>query len=171
MGRPRKDLTPEAMIKLAQMYCSVENMAFWFDCSIDVVQNRCRDFFDMTFEEFSKHHRQQALAGVKQILWQKALKGDNTCIINLLKAYDPDFKNGTTTEESRVYVLNNLFMPDQVRRIATAALEEADYIEAECSKENGTNKGDVAAIEKPTDSVLNSDVEEIRAVPSSPSDS
>lgn len=51
MGRPPKQIDNEQFRKLCGIQCTEEEIASWFDCSVETLRRWIRREFDATFEE------------------------------------------------------------------------------------------------------------------------
>lgn len=58
----------EEIEKLAAMACTMEEIAHWFDCSVDTLERN--------FAEIIKKGRSKGKMSMKRALFQKVLKGD-----------------------------------------------------------------------------------------------
>ena len=56
MGRPKIQIDKEQFEKLCGIQCTEEEIAAWFRCSVDTIENWCRDTYDTTFSEIFKRH-------------------------------------------------------------------------------------------------------------------
>lgn len=54
MGRPRKEINEKQFKNLCAMQCTEEEIAAWFDCSIDTINNWCKQTFGNTFSDTYK---------------------------------------------------------------------------------------------------------------------
>lgn len=54
MGRPRKQIDPKQFESLCGMMCTEEEIAGFFDCSVDTIENWCKRTYNETFSETFK---------------------------------------------------------------------------------------------------------------------
>ena len=54
MGRPRKEINNNEFEKLCGLQCTLEEIAGFFDCSPDTIENWCKREYDNTFSEIYK---------------------------------------------------------------------------------------------------------------------
>lgn len=56
MGRPRKDINAVEFEKLCGLQCTLSEIAGFFDCSEDTIENWCKREYNETFSETFKKH-------------------------------------------------------------------------------------------------------------------
>lgn len=56
MGRPRKEISEIEFEKLCTLQCTEEEIAGWFNCSVDTIENWCKRTYGETFSETYKKH-------------------------------------------------------------------------------------------------------------------
>ena len=56
MGRPRKEISEVEFEKLCTLQCTEEEIAGWFGCSVDTIENWCKRTYDETFSETYKKY-------------------------------------------------------------------------------------------------------------------
>lgn len=54
MGRPKKEIKQDEFEKLCNMQCTLSEIAGFFDCSEDTVQNWCKSTYNDTFSAIYK---------------------------------------------------------------------------------------------------------------------
>lgn len=54
MGRPRKEINNNEFEKLCGLQCTLEEIAGFFDCSPDTIENWCKREYDNTFSDIYK---------------------------------------------------------------------------------------------------------------------
>ena len=54
MGRPRKEISEVEFEKLCTLQCTEEEIAGWFGCSVDTIENWCKRTYSETFSETYK---------------------------------------------------------------------------------------------------------------------
>ncbi|GAH61840.1 unnamed protein product, partial [marine sediment metagenome] len=50
-GRPKIKIDWEEFNKLEIMQCTIEEIASWFGCSVDTIERRVKEKYEMTFAE------------------------------------------------------------------------------------------------------------------------
>ena len=60
MARPRKKIDVEQFTKLCNLQCTLEEIAAWFECSEDTIENWCKREHGCRFSDI---YKQYALAG------------------------------------------------------------------------------------------------------------
>ena len=68
MARPKKKIDIEELEKLAAMQCTLEEIANWFDVSIDTIERR--------FAVLIKKGRSKGRMSMKRALFEKMQRGD-----------------------------------------------------------------------------------------------
>ena len=54
MGRPRKEINNTEFEKLCGLQCTLEEIAGFFDCSEDTIENWCKREYESTFSDIYK---------------------------------------------------------------------------------------------------------------------
>lgn len=54
MGRPRKEFDTNHFEKLCEILCTEEEIAGWFDMSVDTLERRCKEIYGETFADVYK---------------------------------------------------------------------------------------------------------------------
>lgn len=54
MGRPKIDIKEDEFKKLCIIHCTEDEIAGWYHCSIDTINNWCKKVFKQTFSEVYK---------------------------------------------------------------------------------------------------------------------
>ena len=73
-GRPRKNIDAEQFNKLCGLQCTEEEIAAFFDCSVDTIENFCKREFKMTFSEIYKRKRDYGKISLRRSQWKLAEK-------------------------------------------------------------------------------------------------
>lgn len=73
-GRPRKKIDAEQFNKLCGLQCTEEEIAAFFDCSVDTIENFCKREFKMTFSEIYKRKRDYGKISLRRSQWKLAEK-------------------------------------------------------------------------------------------------
>lgn len=77
MARPRKKIDPDQVAKLAQIQCTMVEIAAVLQCSVDTLERR--------FAETIKRSREQGHASLKRAQYKAAIDGNVTMLIWLGK--------------------------------------------------------------------------------------
>ena len=56
MGRPKIEIDTKEFEKLCGIQCTLNEIAYWFHCSVDTIENFCKKNYKMTFSEAYKNH-------------------------------------------------------------------------------------------------------------------
>lgn len=57
-GRPRKEISQDNFEKLCAMFCTEEEIAAFFDCSVDTIENWTKRTYGQLFSEVYEQKRQ-----------------------------------------------------------------------------------------------------------------
>lgn len=77
----------EQVKKLLELHCTAEEVAGWFDCSVDTVERRIKEAYNCTFAELSAAQRGCGRIKLRRKQFQKALRGDTKMLIWLGKQH------------------------------------------------------------------------------------
>lgn len=58
MGRPRKEIDKKQFESLCKMHCTEVEIASFFDCTIDTINNFCKREYKQTFSDVSNKYAQ-----------------------------------------------------------------------------------------------------------------
>lgn len=72
MGRPKIEIDEAQFKKLCAMQCTEEEIASFFNCSIDTVNNWCKSTFKKTFSETFKIHSQTGKIALRRYQFKMA---------------------------------------------------------------------------------------------------
>jgi hypothetical protein len=86
-GRPVKEINLEELDKLCAMQCTCEEVAGWFDVSVDTVERRVLEMTGMGFAAYFKLKRGKGKVSLRRKQMQVALGGNTTMLIWLGKQY------------------------------------------------------------------------------------
>ena len=86
-GRPRKEIDWTEFTKLCQIQCTEEEIASFFDMSIETLNKRCKEEFDKTFLEVYSQKKLGGRASLRRMQWQAAESGNPTMLIWSGKQY------------------------------------------------------------------------------------
>jgi len=87
MGRPRIEIDWKELDKLCGLQCSLEEIAGWFDCSIDTIEARIKETHGMTFPEYFAQKRSSGKISLRRKQYETAMAGNPTMLIWLGKQY------------------------------------------------------------------------------------
>lgn len=86
-GRPRKEIDKSSFEKLCALFCTEEDIADFFECSIDTVNRWCKRTYGMTFADIYPKKRAKGKISLRRIQFDIAKKGNATMAIFLGKNY------------------------------------------------------------------------------------
>lgn len=87
MGRPRIEIDWKEFDKLCGLQCSLEEIAGWFNCSVDTIENRVKEVHGITFSEYFAQKRSSGKISLRRKQYETALAGNATMLIWLGKQY------------------------------------------------------------------------------------
>lgn len=87
MGRPKIEIDWNEFDKLCGIQCTLKEIASWFDCSPDTIENRCKSEKHLTFSDYWTQKAGTGKISLRRQQWQLAMKGDKTMLIWLGKQY------------------------------------------------------------------------------------
>lgn len=87
MGRPKIEINFAELDKLCALQCTQEEIAGWFDCSIDTIEARIKEQFDMSFPEYFAQKRQAGKISLRRKQYESAMSGNTALLIWLGKQY------------------------------------------------------------------------------------
>lgn len=73
-GRPRKQIDKAEFEKLCGMQCSCEEIADWFECSVDTVERWCKRTYKTTFAEVFSVKRGKGKIALRRAQFELAKK-------------------------------------------------------------------------------------------------
>lgn len=73
-GRPKKDIDAEQFVKLCGLQCTEEEIAAFFDCSVDTIERFCKREFGVNFAEIYKRKRDYGKISLRRTQWKLAEK-------------------------------------------------------------------------------------------------
>ena len=80
-GRPRIEIDENNFKKLCAIQCTLEEIASFFDCSVDTVERWCERTFGMGFAESYKKYSQNGKISLRRWQIQAAKKGNVSMLI------------------------------------------------------------------------------------------
>ena len=88
MGRPRIPLDWDKIEKMAAIFCTQEEIADIYECSIDTLNRHCKDLYGITFAEYLRQKRAHGKKSLRRRQYLKAVdEGDRVMLIWLGKQY------------------------------------------------------------------------------------
>ena len=74
MPRPRKEIDQEQFEKLCGLQCTKEEIAGWFDCSDDTIENWCKKTYKENFSAVFAKKREAGRISLRRMQWHLAEK-------------------------------------------------------------------------------------------------
>ena len=74
MGRPQKEIDQTQFEKLCGLQCTKEEIAGWFNCSEDTIENWCRKTYDESFSAVFSKKREAGKISLRRSQWRLAEK-------------------------------------------------------------------------------------------------
>lgn len=87
MGRPRIEIDWSEFDKLCRIQCTLEEIAGWFDCSVDTIENRVKEAHGITFSEYFAQKSTRGRSSLRRRQYTAAMRGDRTMLIWLGKQW------------------------------------------------------------------------------------
>jgi len=87
MGRPRKELEWDTFEKLCELQCTEVEIAGFFECSVDTIERRVKEQYNVTFAELYAQKKGKGKASLRRLQWQTAEGGNAIMQIFLGKQY------------------------------------------------------------------------------------
>lgn len=87
MGRPRIEIDWKEFDKLCGLQCSLEEIAGWFNCSVDTIENRVKEVHGITFSEYFAQKRSSGKISLRRKQYELAMSGNATMLLWLGKQY------------------------------------------------------------------------------------
>lgn len=86
-GRPRTVINWDEFDKLCAIQCTQVEMASWFDCSVDTIENAVKREKGIGFSEYYAQKSEKGKISLRRVQWTLAMKGDKTMLIWLGKQH------------------------------------------------------------------------------------
>jgi hypothetical protein len=86
-GRRLEPIDWEQFDKLCHFQSTLEEIAAWFDCSIDTIEKRVLDTHGMAFAEYTRQKRCKGKVSLRRRQFQAAMDGNTAMLIWLGKQY------------------------------------------------------------------------------------
>lgn len=80
MGRPLKEIDIEQFEKLCALQCTKKEIASWFNCDEDTVNNWCKRTYNMTFSAIYEEKREMGKISLRRSQWKLAEKNASMAI-------------------------------------------------------------------------------------------
>ena len=80
MGRPKTEIDKEMFIKMCQFMCTEEDLADYFNCSVDTICNWCKKTYNKTFSEVYKKESQKGKVSLRNAMYKNAIKNNNSSV-------------------------------------------------------------------------------------------
>lgn len=74
MGRPQKEIDKTVFEKLCGLQCTQGEIAGWFDCSPDTIENWCKRTYGESFSEVFGKKREAGKISLRRSQWRLAEK-------------------------------------------------------------------------------------------------
>ena len=74
LGRPKKDINVQQFENLCGLQCTLEEIAAFFDCSVDTIERFCKREYKQTFAEVFKLKRGIGKISLRRSQWKLAEK-------------------------------------------------------------------------------------------------
>lgn len=120
MGRPKIQINQIEFEKLCGLQCTEEEIAGFFDCSVDKICNWCKEIYGMTFSEIYKKKSAIGKISLRRNQFKIAQKNASMAIFlgkNYLGQKDsfPEEVDKTDINNTILSIANLLNNPKQVR--------------------------------------------------------
>jgi AraC-like DNA-binding protein len=84
-GRPRIEIDKNTFEKLCGLFCTEEDIAYFFGCSIDTINRWCKKTYGTNFADTYKKFKTRGKISLRRLQFQSAEKGNVTMQIWLGK--------------------------------------------------------------------------------------
>lgn len=98
-GRPQKEIKKDELRKLTEIRCSLSEIAYYYECSEDTIERRCKKFFDCTFAEFRTQTKEGAKIAIRKTLFKRALDGSDKILLKLAESFGMFDNEGNSTPQ------------------------------------------------------------------------
>lgn len=86
-GRPKKEIDIKQFENLCELMCTEEEIAGWFNCSVDTIERWCKREYKVTFAEIFKRLSSKGKLSLRRAQFRIAENGNATMAIWLGKQY------------------------------------------------------------------------------------
>ena len=118
MGRPQKEIDQTQFEKLCGLQCTKEEIAGWFDCSEDTIENWCHKTYDESFSAVFSKKREVGKISLRRSQWRLAEKSAAMAIF-LGKNYLGQKDNIIETDEQTLQAVGEALV--KIKRAAEQA--------------------------------------------------
>ncbi len=80
MGRPKIEINQEQFEKLCTIQCTEEEIADFFNCSVDTINNWCKTTYEQTFSETFKKYASKGKMSLRRMQFKLAEKNASMAI-------------------------------------------------------------------------------------------
>lgn len=80
MGRPEVQINKNDFEKLCMLQCTEEEIAGFYDCSVDTINNWCKKTYGETFSETYKKKSSKGKMSLRRMQWKLAEKNASMAI-------------------------------------------------------------------------------------------
>ena len=118
IGRPRKEIDKNTFEKLCALFCTEEDIADFFECSVDTVNRWCKSTYGMTFADIYPKKRSKGKISLRRMQFDIAKKGNATMAIFLGKNYlgQSDKQEYEEVGEREITINVTAATPDDIER-------------------------------------------------------
>jgi len=108
MGRPRIEIDWVEFDKLCALQATKVEIAGWFECSEDTIENKVKEKHGVTFSVYYEQKRGKGKVSLRRRQYKLAMDGNATMLIWLGKQYlkQSDKNEVNATVEKREFTLN-----------------------------------------------------------------
>lgn len=85
MGRPIKVIDQTQFEKLCSILCTLDDIAGFFDCSVDTIENWCKKTYKETFSDVYKKKSAAGRVSLRRKQFEIAMSGNTTMLVWLGK--------------------------------------------------------------------------------------
>lgn len=117
-GRPKIEIDQKQFEGLCAIFCTEEEIADFFDCSVDTIGRWCKRTYDLTFAEVYKKKSAKGKASLRRMQYKAAESGNISMLIFLGKNYLGQ------TDRPEIEQTNNNDISITVRAATAADVEE-----------------------------------------------
>ena len=118
-GRPKIQIDKIMFEKLCGLMCTEDDIANFFNCSIDTINNWCKSEYDMTFSDIYKKKSVVGLISLRRNQWKLSEKNASMAIFlgkNYLGQKDSvEMIDNTETNKQLQNIANLINKPKKVR--------------------------------------------------------
>ena len=86
-GRPRKEIDKDTFEKLCALFCTEDDIADFFECSVDTISRWCQRTYHTTFADIYRKKRAKGKVSLRRMQFESAQKGNATMQIWLGRNY------------------------------------------------------------------------------------